>query len=140
MFKWLFGKKIAKPVPRFDFANMPALNEWGVFYQGGGLSLYSRFAGQLPGGTQYIYLKSFPEALPLERNIFGDWLCPVSTGVYLQQWADTTGTKAALVFVSNEGEARIVKEDIEGTDWQSGYEGGKPVIDFGGAIEKFKIE
>lgn len=140
MLKWLFGKKTAKPVPQFDFANMPALNEWGVFFQGGGLSLYSRFAGQLPDGTQYVYLKSFPEAPMLERAIFGDWLCPANNGVYLQQLADTTGTKTALVFVSNEGEASIIKDDIEGMDWVSGYENGKPVIDFGGANEKFKIE
>jgi hypothetical protein len=128
MLKWLFGKKEAKPVPKIDFANLPALNEWGVFFQGGGLSLYSRYAGQLPGGKEYVYLKSFPEALPLERAIFGDWLCPADKGVYLQQWADTTGTKTALVFLSNEGEAHIVKDDIEGIDWISGYEDGKPVI------------
>jgi hypothetical protein len=136
----LFGKKKPEPQPTTTLPDLPALNAWGMLFQGNGLSLYSRFAGSRPDGVNYIYLKSYPEIFELERRLFGDWIYPARKGVYLQRWDDAAASACALVYVSFESmAAEVLKANIEGIDWQAGYEDGKPVIDFGnGVIEKLK--
>jgi hypothetical protein len=134
----LFGKKKPEAPPKFPLPDLPALNAWGVFFQGNGLSLYNRFAKHLPNGTEAIYLKSYPEMPLLERCLFGDWIYPANKGVYLQR-LENDG-KSALVFIDYEAfEANVITTGIEGIDWAAGYEEGKPVINFGnGVIEKLK--
>ncbi|MES2484559.1 MAG: hypothetical protein V4581_01225 [Bacteroidota bacterium] len=137
----LFGKKKPEPKSKTTLPDLPALNAWGMLFQGNGLSLYSRFAGSLPDGTDYIYLKSYPEVFALERCIFGDWIYPARNGIYLQQWDDDKASACALVYISFESmEAEVLKTSIKSSDWNAGYEEGKPVINFGEFIERFKIE
>ena len=135
----LFGRKKPETSPKTVLPDLPALNAWGVLFQGNGLSLYSRFAGSLPDGTQYIYLKSYPEVFELERHIFGDWIYPARKGIYLQQWEDDTALACALVYIDFESmEAKVLKTNIAGIAWRTGYD-GQPIIDFGnGVIERLK--
>jgi len=115
MFSWF--KKKQQPAPKVNLAHLPALNAWGVFFQGNGFNLYSRYAGEQPGTTsQYVYLKSYPEVYQLERALFADWLfiafAKESEGVFLQR-IDNDGV--TLVFIRlNDQNIRIIKTGLTG--------------------------
>lgn len=128
-FSKLFKKKPPETQPAKASLNLPALNEWGIFFQGNGLVLYSRFAGNLPNTeNSFIYLKSYPEVFELERKLFNEWLTTSATGVYLQQW-NSEQSSWSLVFVSfTDPELTIIKTGIKTTNWETGYETGKPAI------------
>ncbi|MFP9098910.1 hypothetical protein ACLI09_07640 [Flavobacterium sp. RHBU_24] len=131
MFSWF--KKKQQPAPKIDLSNLPALNEWGVFFQGNGMVLSSRQAGTLADGTPYLFLKSYPEVFELERRHFGDWLYPASNGLYLQLWENTVPTSACLMFIDFETQqASIIKQGITNIRWSSGYFNGRPAIYFKG--------
>ena len=127
----LFKKKPPQTTPTPVLANLPALNAWGIFFQGNGITLYSRSAATVPGGTSdFIYLKSYPEVFELERKLFAEWLATSRTGIYLQQWDDKKESWT-LVYVSFTYPAlTIIKAGITTVNWASGYEDGKPVIIF----------
>lgn len=128
-FSKLFKKKQPQTQPVKASLNLPALNEWGIFFQGNGLVLYSRFAGITPNAANsFIYLKSYPEVFGLERNQFNEWLTTSNTGVYLQQW-DSEQSAWSLVFVSfNDPELTVIKTGVKTTNWETGYENGKPAV------------
>ncbi|MFP9114923.1 hypothetical protein ACLI1A_13385 [Flavobacterium sp. RHBU_3] len=135
MFSW-FKKKQDAPKPKVDLAHLPALNEWVQFFQGNGFSLYSRWAGGVPGTeSETIFLKSFPEVLQLERATFADWLHVGSTGVYLKQLTPTRGEGCSLLFVHFETcEATVLKTNITATNWRSGYHNGHPALYLGDEV------
>lgn len=127
----LFKKKQPQTTPTLVLANLPALNAWGIFFQGNGITLYSRSAATVPGmASDFVYLKSYPEVFELERKLFAEWLATSSTGVYLQQWDDKKESRT-LVYVSFTDPAlTVIKTGITTANWASGYEDGKPVIIF----------
>lgn len=138
-FSKLFKKKnTPAATPKVNVSHLPALNEWGIFFQGNGFVLYSRFAGTIPNTDKsLIYLKSYPEVFKLERKQFAEWLTTSSTGVYLQQW-DNEGASWSLVFISfTDPELTVVKTGIKIALWETGYENGKPAIFIkeGGSVE-----
>jgi hypothetical protein len=135
MFSW-FKKKQEEPKPKVDLAHLPALNEWGQFFQGNGLSLYSRWARGVPGTeSESIFLKSFPEVPELERATFADWLHVGTIGVYLRQLTPTEGQGNTLLFVHFETcEATMLKTNITAANWRSGYHEGKPVLYLGDEV------
>lgn len=133
MFSW-FKKKQPATAPKPDLTHLPALNEWGVYFQGNGLTVSSRQAGALADGTPYLYLKSYPEVFELERRYFGDWLYPAPNGLYLQLWDDATGTQASLLFIDFETQqATLLKHGITNMRWSSGYQDGRPALFFKGS-------
>lgn len=129
MFSW-FKKKKEAPKPTVDLAHLPALNEWGVFFQGNGFSLSSRWAGGVPGTeSESIYLKAFPDVPELERATFADWLHTTDAGVYLQQISPVTIPGSILLFVDFETcNVTLLKQGITATNWQAGYHNGAPVL------------
>jgi|GEM_PF-3312602 len=134
MFSWF--KKKQEPATKVNLAHLPALNEWGVFFQGNGMVISSRQAGTLPYGTPYLYLKSYPEVFDLERRYFGDWLHPAANGLYLQLWDDAKATAASLMFIDFETHsAAIIKQGITNLRWGSGYHNGRPALYFKGEGE-----
>lgn len=128
-FSKLFGKKKPETTKPAVLTDLPALNAWGIFFQGNGFVLYSRFAGSFPGAeSSNIYLKSYPEVFELERKLFADWLTTSATGVYLQQW-DAGASVWSLVFVNfTDPEFKVIKTGIKTNNWGTGYENGKPAI------------
>ncbi|KGO85722.1 hypothetical protein Q765_14990 [Flavobacterium rivuli WB 3.3-2 = DSM 21788] len=110
--------------------NLPALNAWSIFFQGHGITLYSRNAATVPGtnNSDYIYLKSYPEIFEMERKLFAEWFTTTPTGIYLQQ-QHSNAQSWQLVYINyKDVQLTIVKTDIHTTGWSSGYEDGKPIL------------
>jgi hypothetical protein len=129
-FSKLFKKKQPEAAPAKAALNLPGLNEWGIFFQGNGLVLYSRFVGAMPNAadSNFMYLKSYPEVYDLERKQFGEWLTTSSTGVYLQQW-DSEQVSWSLVFISfTDPEISVIKSGLKTAHWETGYEDGKSAV------------
>ncbi|MFP5437480.1 MAG: hypothetical protein ACLGH8_06840 [Bacteroidia bacterium] len=133
MFSW-FKKKKEAPKSKVVLDYLPALNEWGVFFQGNGFSLSSRWAGGVPGTeSESIYLKAFPDVPQLERATFADWLHTTDGGVYLQQLTPAAGS--ILLFVAFDTcTVTLLKEGITATNWQAGYHNGAPVLYLGDEV------
>jgi hypothetical protein len=131
MFFSKFFKKKPKPAPLpAVIANLPALNAWGILFQGQGFTLYSRSAATVPGGnhSELVYLKSYPEVSGLERRLFAEWFTTTSTGIYLKQWEDSDISWSLVCVTFLEPALSIIKTGIKSADWASGYEDGKPTI------------
>ena len=129
-FSKFFKKKKPETTPAVVLQNLPALNAWGIFFQGHGITLYSRNAATIPGTNDsgFIYLKSYPEIFELERNFFAEWYTTTQTGIYLQQ-QDSKAQSWLLVYINyNDLQLTTLKTGIATTGWASGYEAGKPVI------------
>lgn len=120
MFSWFKKKQQEAPKPKVDLGHLPALNEWGVFFQGAGFSLYSRWAGGVPGTeSENIYLKSFPEVPELERHIYADWLSIGAKGIYLQRRTDAQTETATLVYVDFASQQHnVIKEHLLINEWE----------------------
>lgn len=114
MFSW-FKKKQQQPASKVDLSHLPALNAWGIFFQGGGFNLYSRGAGNLPGrDSERVYLKSYPEVPQLERALFADWLFIAfdgeAAGVFLQR-EGTNGITVIFVRFADQ-EFKVIKTGL----------------------------
>jgi len=130
LFSKFFKKKKPETTPTAVLANLPALNAWIIFFQGHGLTLYSRNAATVPGSnnSDYIYLKSYPEVYALERKLYAEWFTTTPTGIYLQHWDSSTGSWSLIYVTFLDAEISTIKTGIKNTGWASGYEDGKPVI------------
>ena len=129
-FSKFFKKKKPETAPTVVLQNLPALNAWGIFFQGHGITLYSRNAAAVPGAndSEFIYLKSYPEIYELERKLFAEWFTTTPTAIYLQQQDSKTGLWMLLYISYKDVQLTILKTGITTTGWASGYEHGKPVI------------
>jgi hypothetical protein len=134
VFRFFKKKFKEESKPKVDISHLPALNAWGILFQGNGLTLYSRFAGHIPGETaDYIYLKSYPEIYELERKTFGDWLYIVKTGVFLQRWDAVDAPECTLVFIDfSTLEVTELKTDIPARRWSVLEQNGKVSFTFSG--------
>lgn len=127
-FSKFFKKKTATITPAV-LPDLPALNAWGIFFQGHGIALYSRNAASIPGTeSEFIYLKSYPELFELERKLFAQWLTLSSTGIYLQQQENDAASWLLLYINFNDPQVRVIKTGITPARWSSGYEDGRPTI------------
>lgn len=129
-FSKFFKKKKPQATPAVVLQNLPALNAWGIFFQGHGITLYCRNAATVPGAndSEFIYLKSYPEIYELERKLFAEWFTTTPTGIYLQQ-QESNAQSWMLVYISyKDVHLTSLKTGITTTGWASGYENGKPVL------------
>ena len=135
MFSW-FKKKKETPKTVVDLSHLPALNEWGVFFNGNGVSLSSRWAGGVPGTeSETIFLKAFPDVPQLERATFADWLHISDNGIYLQQLTPVNSQGSTLLFLDfDTWNATALKTNVTATHWSSGYHEGKPVLFLGDEV------
>jgi hypothetical protein len=122
-------KKREQPAAKATLPNLPALNAWNIFFQQKHFTLYSRFAGALPGeSADCIYLKSYPELPQLERVLFGEWLFSAFNGIFLQRWDAAGGAATSLLFIDAENlTVKVVKTNIAAKNWSAYLQGSTEV-------------
>jgi len=129
-FSKFFKKKKPETSPAPVIANLPALNAWGIFFQGNGMTLYNRNAATTRGANDsaFMYLKSYPEVFELERKLYANWFTTTRTAIYLQQWDAATASWSLVCITFLEPELKIIQSQLTTSNWVSGYENGQPVV------------
>ena len=129
-FSKFFKTKKPETLKTAVLPNLPALNAWAIFFQGCGLTIYSRNAAAVPGAydSDCIYLKSYPEVFELERKMHAEWFTTTSTSIYLQQWDGNAQSWSLVRITFLDIKISTIKNGIKNTGWASGYENGKSVI------------